>query len=55
MIVPQGASDPVCSLNDTLAWYQEVNQRTYGTAASFVRVFPVLRAGRRALTKDVSR
>jgi hypothetical protein len=41
MIVPQGASDPVFSLNDTLAWYQEVNQRTHGAAASFVRVFPV--------------
>jgi hypothetical protein len=41
MIVPQGASDPVFSLNDTLAWYREVAKLNGGTAANFVRVFPV--------------
>jgi feruloyl esterase len=41
MIVPQGASDPVFSLNDTLAWYREVDELNGGTAANFVRVFAV--------------
>lgn len=41
MIVFQGASDPVFSLNDTLAWYREVDKLNGGTAANFVRVFPV--------------
>jgi len=41
MIVPHGVSDPVFSINDTLTWWREVNARTHGTAAKFVRVFPV--------------
>ncbi|AUN32344.1 tannase/feruloyl esterase family alpha/beta hydrolase [Niveispirillum cyanobacteriorum] len=41
MIVPHGVSDPVFSVNDTTAWWQEVNQRTGGKAAQAVRVFPV--------------
>jgi Tannase and feruloyl esterase len=41
MIVPHGASDPVFSLNDTLAWYRDVDQLNHGAAADFVRVFPV--------------
>lgn len=41
MIVQQGASDPVFSLNDTLAWYREVQKLSGGSAADFVRVFPV--------------
>jgi feruloyl esterase len=41
LLVPHGVSDPVFSINDTLAWYREVDQRTEGAAASFVRVFPV--------------
>ena len=41
LIVPQGASDPVFSLNDTLAWYRDVDHLAHGTAADFVRVFPV--------------
>ncbi len=41
MIVPQGASDPVFSLNDTLAWYGEVDHLNAGQASRFVRVFPV--------------
>jgi len=41
LIVPHGASDPVFSLNDTLAWYGEVDAVNGGSAADFVRVFPV--------------
>ncbi len=41
MIVPHGVSDPVFSINDTLAWWGDVNRRNAGQAASFVRVFPV--------------
>jgi Tannase and feruloyl esterase len=41
MIVPQGASDPVFSLNDTLAWYREVDKLNGEAASDFVRVFPV--------------
>ena len=41
MIVYQGASDPVFSLNDTLAWYREVEKLDGESSADFVRVFPV--------------
>jgi hypothetical protein len=41
LIVPHGESDPVFSLNDTLDWYRQVDARSNGEAASFVRVFPV--------------
>ncbi len=41
MIVVQGVSDPVFSINDTLAWWREVDQSNDGQAAQFVRVFPV--------------
>lgn len=41
LIVPHGVSDPVFSINDTLAWWREVDQRAGGKAAEFVRVFPV--------------
>ena len=41
MIVPQGVSDPVFSINDTIAWWNGVNRLNGGAAASFVRVFPV--------------
>jgi len=41
LIVPHGVSDPVFSINDTLAWWREVDQRVGGEAAQFVRVFPV--------------
>lgn len=41
LIVPHGVSDPVFSINDTLAWYREVDARFGGQAADFVRVFPV--------------
>ncbi len=41
LIVPHGVSDPVFSINDTLAWYREVERRNHGHADQFVRVFPV--------------
>jgi feruloyl esterase len=41
MIVPHGVSDPVFSINDTLAWWREVNARSHGNASKFARVFPV--------------
>ncbi|MBX5462643.1 MAG: tannase/feruloyl esterase family alpha/beta hydrolase [Steroidobacteraceae bacterium] len=41
MIVPHGVSDPVFSINDTVAWYREVDRLNGGRAADFVRVFPV--------------
>jgi hypothetical protein len=41
MIVPHGASDPVFSINDTLAWYREVDELNHGKASEFIRVFPV--------------
>jgi Tannase and feruloyl esterase len=41
LIVPHGVSDPVFSINDTLAWWREVDQRAGGKATEFVRVFPV--------------
>jgi hypothetical protein len=41
LIVPHGDSDPVFSLKDTLAWFDEVNTAEKGHASDFVRVFPV--------------
>ena len=41
LIVPHGVSDPVFSINDTLAWFREVDERFNGRATDFVRVFPV--------------
>ena len=41
LMVPHGDSDPVFSLKDTLAWYDEVNDLNGGKADAFVRVFPV--------------
>jgi hypothetical protein len=41
MIVPQGVSDPVFSINDTIAWLRDVDQRWQGHASEFVRLFPV--------------
>ena len=41
LIVPHGVSDPVFSINDTLAWWDEVNARYSGKAAETARVFPV--------------
>ena len=41
LIVTHGVSDPVFSINDTLAWWREVNKQAAGKASAFVRVFPV--------------
>jgi len=41
MIVPHGGSDPVFSINDTIAWWKEVDRAAGGKAAQFARVFPV--------------
>jgi hypothetical protein len=37
----RNVSDPVFSINDTLAWYHKVHVAQGGTAQDFVRVFPV--------------
>ncbi len=41
LIVPHGVSDPVFSIMDTIDWWTSVNQEQGGTAADFVRVFPI--------------
>jgi len=41
LIVPHGVSDPVFSINDTIAWWEELNARYSGKAADTARVFPV--------------
>lgn len=41
LIVPHGVSDPVFSLFDTIAWWEELDQKSGGNAADTVRVFPV--------------
>ncbi len=41
MIVPHGVSDPVFSINDTIAWRNEVDARYRSKGDDVVRVFPV--------------
>jgi feruloyl esterase len=41
LIVYHGVSDPVFSVNDSAAWWREVNQRYNGKAAETVRLFVV--------------
>lgn len=41
MVVPHGVSDAIFSIEDTLQWWREVDQRSGGRAAATVRVFPV--------------
>lgn len=41
LVVYHGASDPVFSINDTIAWWNEVDARTNGQAADTVRLFAV--------------
>jgi pimeloyl-ACP methyl ester carboxylesterase len=41
MIVPQGGSDPIFSINDTIGWWRNVDAANHGEAASFVRVYAV--------------
>jgi pimeloyl-ACP methyl ester carboxylesterase len=41
LIIVHGASDPVFSINDTISWWNQVNQANGGRAADFVRLFAV--------------
>ena len=41
MLIYHGVSDPVFSINDTIAWWNGVNAFEKGKAANFVRLFPV--------------
>ena len=41
LIVPQGGSDPIFSINDTLDWWRKVDAANHGAAAGFARVFAV--------------
>lgn len=41
LLVPHGGSDPIFSINDTIAWWRKVDAANQGNAASFVRVFAV--------------
>lgn len=41
LIVYHGGSDPVFSINDTIAWWNEVNARMQGHAEDTVRLFAV--------------
>ena len=41
LLVTHGVSDPVFSVNDTIAWLNEVNKANKGKAADFVRFFAV--------------
>lgn len=41
LIVSQGASDPVFSLEDTVNWFKALDKQEAGRAASFVRLFAV--------------
>ena len=41
LLVYQGVSDPVFSINDTIAWWRAVDRREKGAADNFVRLFAV--------------
>jgi feruloyl esterase len=41
LLIYHGVSDPVFSINDTIAWWNRVNAVEKGQAARFVRLFPV--------------
>jgi hypothetical protein len=41
LIIVHGASDPVFSINDTIGWWNQVNQANGRSAADFVRLFAV--------------
>jgi feruloyl esterase len=41
MLVPHGGSDPIFSLYDTTAWWDELDRAEGGNAAEFVRVYAV--------------
>lgn len=41
LVIVHGVSDPIFSLNDTIRWYERLNQVNQGKAAEFVRMFAV--------------
>jgi pimeloyl-ACP methyl ester carboxylesterase len=41
IVVPHGGSDPIFSINDTIAWWRKLDTANRGSAAEFVRVFAV--------------
>jgi poly(3-hydroxybutyrate) depolymerase len=41
LLITHGVSDPIFSVNDTIAWLEEVNKVNKGKAADFVRFFAV--------------
>jgi hypothetical protein len=41
LLITHGVSDPVFSVNDTIAWVDEVNKVNKGKAAEFVRFFAI--------------
>lgn len=41
MLIPHGASDPIFSVTDTLAWWRKLDQAEQGKAAEFARAYVV--------------
>jgi feruloyl esterase len=41
LVIVQGVSDPVFSINDTIRWYEELNKVNNNTASDFARLFAV--------------
>ena len=41
LVLIHGVSDPIFSVNDTIRWWREVDRVNGGSAANFVRLFPV--------------
>lgn len=41
LVIVHGVSDPVFSINDTIAWWNQVNAASGGRAAEFARLFAV--------------
>jgi tannase/feruloyl esterase len=41
LLIAHGVSDPIFSINDTIAWWNDLNATSGGTASDFVRVFAV--------------
>jgi len=41
LLITQGVSDPIFSINDTISWINEINKLNKGKASDFVRFFAV--------------
>lgn len=41
LVIVQGVSDPVFSINDTIRWWDDLNKVNNGTASDFARMFAV--------------